>query len=465
MSLIVRVVSHCSGVAMAVKRVQIPNNWRPREDQMHLWRYLESGGKRAVEVAHRRWGKDDVSLHFTATQAVQRVGNYWHMLPEYKQARKVVWTAVNPNTGKRRIDDAFPLAIRKKTREDDMAIEFINGSTWQLVGSDNYNSLVGSPPVGIVFSEWAIASPMAWGYLSPILEANGGWAIFIYTSRGNNHGRTMYEHAKATDGWFSELLTAHQTPVFTAEQLRNIRAEYCRIFGDDHGSMLYAQEYECSFEGAEFGAYYSKQMAQARRDGRICRLPHQTGIEVDTFWDLGVDDSMTIWFMQHVGKEYHFIDYYEASGYGLEHYAKELKSRPYVYGNHYFPHDVDAREMSSGEIAKTRREVAEALGIRPVIKVERARNMDIIINVHIPAVRNILGQCWFDEIKCSQGLTALESYKADYDEDKKVLSPRPKHDWASHGSDSFRTFAVGYRPNKTITRSVTSILNQMYLGA
>jgi hypothetical protein len=91
--------------------------------------------------------------------------------------------------------------------------------------------------------------------------------------------------------------------------------------------------------------------------------------------------------------------------------------------------------------------------------------MDIIINVHIPAVRNILGQCWFDDIKCSQGLTALESYKADYDEDKKVLSPRPKHDWASHGSDSFRTFAVGYRPNKPITRSVTSILNQMYLGA
>ena len=127
--------------------IRLPaNNWKPRSDQMPIWSYLENGGVRGVQVAHRRWGKDDVGLHFTATQAVRFPGNYWHMLPEYAHARKVIWNAVNPRTGKRRIDEAFPLEIRTKTHEQEMLIEFKGGSIWQLVGSDNYNSFVGSPP-------------------------------------------------------------------------------------------------------------------------------------------------------------------------------------------------------------------------------------------------------------------------------------------------------------------------------
>ena len=153
--------------------------------------------RRGVEVAHRRWGKDDVALHFTATQAMQVVGNYWHLLPLYSQGRKVIWNAVNPKTGKKRVDEAFPMEIRSKTLNDQMLIEFKTGSTWQLVGSDTYNTLVGSPPVGITFSEWALANPLAWAYLGPVLEENGGWALFIYTSRGANHGKTMLEHAQA----------------------------------------------------------------------------------------------------------------------------------------------------------------------------------------------------------------------------------------------------------------------------
>ena len=426
--------------------IVLPNQWIPRKDQLPLWNYLERGGKRAVMVAHRRWGKDDVALHFTATQAMQRVGNYWHMLPEYNQARKVVWTAVNPKTNQKRIDDAFPKEIRAKTREQDMAVEFINGSVWQLVGSDNYNSLVGSPPVGIVFSEWSLANPLSWAYLSSIVEENGGWALFIFTSRGNNHGKAIYDYARATDGWYSELISARNSPVFSITQLYQIRSEFQRMYGTEMGDLLYLQEYECSFEGAVYGSYYSKQMIQARNENRITSVPYQVGHEVHTFWDLGVDDSTTIWFMQHIGKEYHFIDYYEATGYGLEHYAKVLKSKPYLYGNHYMPHDAEARELSSGEIAKSRREVAEDLGIRPVTIVQRAKNIDIIMQVHIPAVRNVLGQCWFDEKKCQQGISSLENYRAEYDEEKKVLGNRPKHDWSSHGADAFRSFAVGYVP-------------------
>jgi len=121
-------------------KITLPNNWKPRGYQIPTWRYLSQGGRRAVLKWHRRSGKDDVGLHHVACSAFQRVGNYWYMLPEYSQARKSMWDAVNGHTGKRRIDEAFPKEIRKRYLEQEMAIHFPNGSTFQLVGSDNFNS-------------------------------------------------------------------------------------------------------------------------------------------------------------------------------------------------------------------------------------------------------------------------------------------------------------------------------------
>jgi len=429
-----------------VTEIILPNNWNPRPDQMPLWTYLENGGLRACEIAHRRWGKDDIALHYTATAAMQRIGNYWHMLPQFNQCRKAIWEAVNPRTGKRRIDEAFPKEIRTSTRETDMYIGLKGGSSWQLVGSDNYNALVGSPPIGIVYSEFALSNPQSWAYLSPILEENNGWAIFITTSRGNNHAKKMIDFARVEPGWYGMIHTANDTPVFTQAKLASIQREMVSTFGEEMGEALYQQEYMCSFEGAVMGSYFAKAMARARKEKRITNVPYQPGMEVDTYWDLGVDDSMTIWFIQAIGKSYHCIDYYENSGYGLEHYAKELKSKNYVYGNHHMPHDSEAREMTNSEIAKSRKQVAEDLGIKPVLVVPRAKNMDIIIQVHIPAVRNILSQCWFDERKCAMGISALESYRAKYDEEKKKLDNHPLHDWSSHGSSAFITFAVSHHP-------------------
>lgn len=442
----------------SMANIFLPNNWKPRFDQLPLWKYLNNGGTRAVEVAHRRWGKDDIALHYSAKASHKRIGNYWHMLPQYNQARKVVWNAVNPRTGKRRIDEAFPPQIRKSTNKQEMLIELQCGSIWQLVGSDNYNSYVGSPPLGIVLSEWAISNPMSWAFLAPILEENGGWALFIYTSRGNNHGRMTYEMALKDPDWFCQKLSADQTPVFNPKQLIRIRNEYVSIYGEELGTALYEQEYLCSFEGAVFGAYLAKQLREARQQGRLGEFPHIRNIEVDTFWDLGVDDSMSIWFMQPVGNKYYFIDYYESSGFGLEHYAKALfgelpgheHRKKYKYGNHYMPHDAEIREMTSGEIARSRKQVSEDLGMKPVLVIPRARNMDLIIQVHIPAMRNILGNCYFDQSMCFQGISALENYRSEYDEEKKIFSNRPFHDWSCHAADAFRTFAVGYKAIKLL---------------
>ena len=159
--------------------IQLPHNWAPRSYQQALWNYLWSGGRRASAVWHRRAGKDEVCLHWAAVSAHARKGNYWHMLPQAKQARKALWDSINPHTGLRRIDEAFPISLRAATREQEMQIVFKNGSTWQVLGSDNYNALVGSPPVGLVFSEWALADPSAWALLRPILLENQGWALMI----------------------------------------------------------------------------------------------------------------------------------------------------------------------------------------------------------------------------------------------------------------------------------------------
>ncbi len=428
---------------------------------MPVWSYMENGGTRCVVVAHRRWGKDDVALHFTSCAAHQRIGNYWHMLPKYEHARIAIWDAINPHTGKLRVDEAFPEAIRKKSNQQEMKIDFRCGSTWQLVGSDNYNKFVGAPPIGIVFSEWALADPKAWAFIRPIIEENGGWVMFVFSSRGNNHGKAIYEFAKSQPGWFAEFVTADTSPVFSAPQLKRIQQEMIAELGDPGtGLALFNQEYNCSFEGAVPGAYFARQMTAAQSEGRITEVPWQPGVEVDTFWDLGVDDSMTIWFLQHIGQQYRFLDYYENSLFGLEHYAKVLKEKPYVYGNHYMPHDAAVREMSSGEIARTRQEVAEALGIKPVLVVERAKNMDVIVNVHIPAIRNILPACWFDSKNCERGIAALGGYRAEYDDKKKKLGNRPVHDQWSHGADGFRTFVTGYHKEES-NQAIKKYLNKV----
>jgi hypothetical protein len=399
-----------------------------------MWGYLERGGRRACSFWHRRAGKDDVALHWAAVAAMQRVGTYWHMLPEAEQARKAIWRAVDPHKAARRIDIAFPQSIRARTRDQEMNIEFINGSLWQVVGSDNFDSLVGSPPTGVVFSEWPLADPRAWAFLSPILEENGGWAIFNGTPRGPNHAKKLYEFAGKEPDWFCERLTALETGVFSPEALARIRREYEGTFGADAGAALYEQEYECSFEAAVLGAYYGRLMADAEREKRITSVPYDPSALVWTSWDLGISDATAIWFAQIVGREIHIIDYYESAGVDLGHYAAEIKARRYNYGGHLVPHDAQARELGTG---KTRVETLSALGLETTL---------VPIH-HVPdginAVRSILPKCWFDRAKCERGIEALKLYRAAYDDKGQTLRDHPVHDWASHGADAFRELAMG----------------------
>ena len=424
-----------------MSEIVLPYEWQPRNYQMQLWGYLEGGGKRAVAVWHRRAGKDDVCLHWTATSMVQRVGTYWHMLPEASQARKAVWDAVNPHTAKRRIDEVFPEALRDTKRDNDMMIRLLNGSTWQVIGSDNYNSLVGSPPIGVVLSEWALADPAAWAYLRPILAENGGWALFISTPRGRNHLSTFYQNALQSEGWFAESLPATETTVFTEKQLADERAEYISEFGAVEGEARFEQEYLCSFDAPVIGSYFGKLMNDAEKDGRITNVPYQKELQVQTWWDIGIGDSTSIWFVQVAGQEIHVIDYYENSGEGLAHYAKVLQDKGYIFADHIGPHDLQARELGTG---KTRIETALGLGLRfRVAPNERVAD-------GIEAARNLIPRCWFDAEKCRQGIEALRQYRKEWNDKNKVFHDRPLHDWTSHAADAFRYGAMMFRkPGKS----------------
>lgn len=425
--------------------------WRPREYQEPLWRYLRSGGRRSVAKWHRRSGKDDVFLHHTAIAAMERVGNYWYMLPEYGQARKSMWDAVTGEKGLKRIDQAFPQAIRETTREHEMMIKFVNGSTFQLVGSDSFNSLVGSPPVGLVFSEYALSNPSAWGYLMPILEENGGWAGFNSTPRGKNHFKSMCQFAEREPGWFYSSLTARQTGVFSEEQLLSILRQLQSTHGDEYGRALWEQEYFCSFDAAMPGSIWGDCIAVAESEGRIGVVPHTAGVPVHTGWDLGYDDSTTCWFYQVVNGDVMVLDYFEAHLKDIDFYAEMLKERRrtygYAYGRHYLPHDARPRTLAAGGKSMLQQFGDKKHGDLGQFVI--AKRLDV--QEGIQAARATFPVAWFDSEKCEKGLDALKAYRRQWDELKMTFSPTPVHDWSSHGADGFRTLAVSWRKERAQT--------------
>lgn len=420
--------------------VRLPNNWRPRDYQMKAWTALEQGYRYLDLTWHRRAGKDEIGLHWTACAAFRRPGTYWHLLPEANQARKAIWEAVNPHTSKRRINEAFPLELRETTREQEMLIRFKNGSTWQLVGSDNYDSLVGSPPIGVLFSEWALAKPEAWSYIRPILAENKGWAIFAWTPRGRNHAVLAFESREQDPEWFTQRLPATETTVFTAADLERERAAYIAEAGSlEEGDAVYRQEYLVDFNAAAPGAYFTEGLNKAQDEGRIGAFPYDPALPVHTAWDIGVDDYTAIWFVQENGRNVRFIDYYETSGDGAPIIVEQAFSKVWgeaskARGRHYLPHDVMVREWGAG--AKSRLETLRSLGIRD-IRIGQQRDPAERIN----AFRQLLPIVSFDQRACAVGIERLRAYRKRWNRSLNIYTG-PLHDDASHASDAAGEFAV-----------------------
>lgn len=419
--------------------ITLPNKWAPRPYQRKLWSYLENGGKRAYYVWHRRSGKDDVGLHFTATAASQRPANYWYLLPEASQGRKAIWDAVNPHTGKKRTEGAFPRSIRRRTIEDEMKIEFITGSFWQVLGSDNYNSFMGSPPAGVVFSEWALSDPQAWAYIQPMLEENGGWAMFNTTPRGRNHAADFYEMAKNSPDWFCDRQDASMTGVFSQAQLDSIKRELVEIFGHQEGVARFQQEYFCSFDAALPGAYYGQEMNEAEAEERITGVPYDPSYPVVVCFDFGrgASNSAALVFVQVIGMEPRIIDYHEDNTGDVPTHCRVMREKPYNYSHLVLPHDAEPVRYATG---LSYDEQFKQQGFKTkVLKVTPDLSRDINIT------RQFIKMAWFNKRKCGRLIECLRAYHRAWDGKKKVFVNTPMHDWSSHGADACRAAATAHK--------------------
>jgi phage terminase large subunit len=418
--------------------VVLPYGFNPRAYQRHaLRKALIEKKKRDLWIWHRRAGKDLTALNKVNIKAFERVGAYFYLLPELTQAKRVIWKGID-GSGKRFLD-YIPRQLIKDINNTEMRVEYINGSILQMGGSDRYDYLMGTNPVGIIMSEYSLQNPLAWNYLRPILTENEGWATFIYTPRGQNHGYELYQNAINDDEWHVDVKTVNDTfrndgtPVITPEKIEKERRA-------GMPEELIEQEFYCSFTSGVPGAYYAKQLKQAYDEKRIFDFPIEKSLPVFTWCDIGVGDSTSIILVQPFRNELRLIASYENCGEGMEHYVNWLNEfaikNGIKYARHFAPHDMAVREFSTG---KSRQEAALKLGIRFEIV------PNIPIDDGIQAVRNIFPRLYIHQTNNKHWLACIQNYQKVFNDKHRIFSTKPLHDWSSHMADATRYFAVSWQ--------------------
>ena len=430
-----------------MSEIILPRFFRPRPYQLEEFKAFFKGDiKRFINVWHRRAGKDQTWLHLAVMAAQLKVGTYLHTLPTIAQAKKVVWRNIDEEG--RTLFDYIPKELLKGTpNSTDLFVTFKNGSILQFAGADNFDSLRGTNPIHITFSEYSFQHPMAWAILNPILARNKGTAAFIFTPNGQNHACELYETNVSNPDYKVGLLTVNDTRdndgnhVVSLEAIEAMRRAGC---SDDY----IQREFYCSFNAFQAGNYFAREYNDAVMNGRVIDFPIDINYRVDTYWDIGLD-ATAIWFIQNTPTGYRAINYYEYNNVDFNHYANYLeefkKKTNIVYGVHYAPHDAAHREKFSAEryIDKAAR-----LGVNFQIVPRVTDKLD-----GIELARGIFNQVVFHKTNCKYGLLALQDYHSEYNEVLKVYSQNPCHNWASHGSDAFMQFAQTYkmdRPNMGI---------------
>lgn len=413
--------------AVAVNEVIVP--YRPREA---FRAFHERTQRFSVNVCHRRAGKTVAAVNDLIRDCIEcklprpRV---YYIAPTYSAAKRIAWDYAKHYSA------PIPGA---KFNESELRIDYFNEGRLQLVGAENVDGLRGIYADAVVLDEFAFMSGEVWHkIIRPALSDRQGRATFISSVNGRNDFYDRYQEALANpDEWFAMNLRASKSGIIDGKELRALQREMPE---SDFG-----QEYENDFDVAAKGSFYGALISQAEAEGRVTGVPYDGAALVDTAWDLGIGDSTAIWFIQEVGREIHVIDYYEASGEALAHYAEVLNRKGYAYRDHIVPHDAEARELGTG---KTRTELLKGLGVKtrlaPKLSVEDG----------IQAVRTMLPKAWFDAKKCADGIKKLRQYRSEYDEKRKVLSNRPLHDFTSHCADALRMYAVAYRQRVTPGRA------------
>lgn len=411
-----------------MKEVVDLNKFQPRSYQRCLFEALDRDKfRRILACWPRRAGKDLTAWNICIRELIKKTQIIYYIFPTFASGRRILWDAIT-NDGFR-VLDYLPSELVDRRNESMMRIRLKNGSVFQIVGSDSYDTtLVGTNPHGVVFSEFALSDPMAYSIVRPILSANNGWVILVSTPRGRNHFYDIYNIGlENPNDWFVSKLTVDDTAHIPIEEIMRER---------ESGEMsedLQLQEYWCDFNLGIEGGYYTKYIDKLRLKSQIGSVPWSPNLPVHTSWDIGVRDTTAIIFFQVDGQAIKVIDCYENNKEGIEHYVEVLKSKPYIYGTHIGPHDIRHNEFGSGI---TRWGKAHSLGITFMV----ADN--ILIMDGIEAVRTTLPRMWFDEKNCAPLIKALENYRQEYDNKKKTYKNKPRHDQFSNFSDSARYLCI-----------------------
>lgn len=437
--------------------ISIPHLWKPRSYQAGLVRAMPGNSSatphltkdRFVLVWHRRAGKDLTSLALTVREMQHRVGYYVHVLPTLKQAKMILWDGKDDKGVP--FLDRFPRVLIKDKNETELQIVLkpfagqpgygdprASGSIWQLRGADDPDSLRGPNYVGAVLAEFSEMDPIVWtAIIQPVLEQNGGWALFNFTPKGRNHSYRMYEMAKQDPRWFTQIVTIDDTRRDAAGEdgsrvVPDERIEQLRREGVPE--EIIQQEYYCSFTGFLKGTIFGDMVTQARKDGRITRVPFDSNKPVGTCWDIGRTDSTAIWFYQRVGQQICFIDYLEDNLKGADYYAKLIREKPYLVTKLILPHDARVKGFTA---AYSTEEYFQKV-FRGVMVAEKAS-----IQSGIDMTRRSFSKFVFDDVKCARGIECLENYRRKWDDEKHDFSGDPIHSEYSHGVDALRTGVVG----------------------
>lgn len=419
------------------KQIALPHNLEYRDYQKWIVSYLRNWGKRAILMYHRRWWKDKTMFNLCVEMAIREQWGYAYILPTYAQGKKIIWDSIDKEWKK--FKDHIPKELLVWENGTELKFTLANWSFIQILWSDTIDNLRGIAPRWIVFSEYAFQNPTAWEVMRPILAENGWWAIFNSTPNWKNHFYDMFNTAKQLQeqdwSWFCQKLTVDDTWVVPKEYIEEERRNWM-------SEEMIQQEYYCSFDVGAIGAYYAREIEQARNDWRITKLPFNPDIPVDLYFDLGVNDNFTISWKQNNWLFFNFINYYEENGKTLDHYFWIIddwfdRNRGKI-GKIYLPHDSSQKSHAFLVSWTT---IIDKFKQKYPWKVEYIPNK-VSINDWIQEARKLFSRCRFDSETCVQLIRCLENYKKDWDDVRKVFRDNPRHDWASHWADNFRYFAV-----------------------
>ncbi len=376
-----------------------------------------------VVVAARRSGKTVAAINHLiacALSAKDKRSRYAYIAPTYRQAKRIAWDYL------KEFATCVPMITFNST---ELSANFPNGARIQLYGIDNPDSLRGQYFDSVVLDEYGLFPAGAFDkVIRPALADREGSCLFTGTPNGRaNDFYDKWQFAERSNdaNWGRFHIGWQEAGVLKEYEVNAMR--------DSMTTEEFSQELEATFTSAVRGAYFADALNKAQDEGRITTVPYDPKLPVHTFWDLGVSDSTSIWFMQMAGNEIRMIEYMEDSGKGLDHYIRMLGQRDYIYGEHWGPFDLKVRELTTG---MTRLELAAELGIHFNV-VPRMPIQD-----GINAIRSIFTRLWFDRSGCDKGLNCLWNYRRDWDERGGIFKPKPVHDWASHGADSLRYLAM-----------------------